>query len=200
MKKGLRIILLILFLLPICANATVVDFNDHDIGAIQNGDNYDQVTLHDSAIVNMTGGSVYSVLSFNSSTFNLENGNILGWISATDLSIITISGGSVNDLEVYNSAIVSISGGNIIGTMATGPGGTGTVHIYGKNFNINFSGGWLITGYWANDSQFSIDYRSDSTTPMPGSPTSNIFLHTIPEPATMVFLLIGILGTKKIRD
>lgn len=193
MKKLLGVFLAILLLLPVCAKATTIDFNDHQIGTIQTDDNYEQVTLHDFAVVNMLGGDVYSVFSYNSSTFNMQNGDISGWITLRDASNLTITGGSVKALEVYNSAVASISGGNIT-RLATGPEGTGAVHIYGKNFELNFDGGWLITGNWANDSQFSILYRADGTVPVPGSPGSNVFLHIIPEPMTMVFLLIGILG------
>jgi len=197
MKKLLKFVFAIL-LLPVCANATTIDFNDHDIGTIQASDNYDQVTLHDFAIVNMLGGNVYSVFSYNSSTFNMQNGDISGWITLRDTSNLTTSGGFVEALEVYDSAVASMSGGNIT-RLATGPLGTGVVHIYGKNFELNFGGGWLIEGNWADETPFAIHYRSDSSTPMPGSPNSNIFLHTIPEPMTMAFLLIGISSIRKFR-
>ena len=197
MKKLLKFVFAIL-LLPVCSNATTIDFNDHDIGTIQASDNYDQVTLHDFAIVNMLGGNVYSVFSYNSSTFNMQNGDISGWITLRDTSNLTTSGGFVEALEVYDSAVASMSGGNIT-RLATGPLGTGVVHIYGKNFELNFGGGWLIEGNWADETPFAIHYRSDSSTPMPGSPNSNIFLHTIPEPMTMAFLLIGISSIRKFR-
>jgi len=197
MKKLLKFVFAIL-LFPVCANATTIDFNDHDIGTIQASDNYDQVTLHDFAIVNMLGGNVYSVFSYNSSTFNMQNGDISGWITLRDTSNLTTSGGFVEALEVYDSAVASMSGGNIT-RLATGPLGTGVVHIYGKNFELNFGGGWLIEGNWADETPFAIHYRSDSSTPMPGSPNSNIFLHTIPEPMTMAFLLIGISSIRKFR-
>jgi len=197
MKTRLWKTILAILLLPVCANATTMDF--YNDGTITDGNVFDTVNVWNDANVVMTGGTVYSVFSRDSSIFNLQSGDITGWITVRDASNLKISGGSVGDLELYNSAVAIISGGNITGTLATGAPISGTVHIYGENFELSFDGGWLIEGNWADETPFAIHYRSDSSTPMPGSPNSNIFLHTIPEPMTMAFLLIGISSIRKFR-
>jgi hypothetical protein len=154
--------------LPLCANATTIDF--YTDGTIQSGDNYDQVNIWDTAMVNMTGGDVTR------------------WISVFDASTLLLSGGSIQDLQLSYSGIAVLTGGNITGTLSTA--GTSVVHIYGKNFNFtpNYSNGpgW-ITGDWADGSSFSIYYRNYE--PFPGT---HLFLHEIPEPCTLGLVSLGV--------
>jgi hypothetical protein len=201
-KKLLRLVFAVLFL---CygglVQATNIDFNSvNPLGTIQTGDSYDRVTLHDSAIVTMTGGTAYYVGASDSSTFYMQGGNISAWLFSGKTSTVTISGGSVKTLHVYNSSVTNISGGNVFDIWDTD---TPIVNIYGKNFYSTFhlGEGWLITGNWndAINSSFSIWYRADSSVPPPGSLGSHIVLHTIPEPATLfLFGLSAILLREKL--
>jgi hypothetical protein len=203
MKKRLgKISFAILILLPVCAQATVIDFNDHQTGTIQTGDNYDQVTLHDFAVVNMTDGNAQSVWSYDSSAFNMQNGNVSLVISIQNTSNVTISGGSVGSLQLLDYGIAYLSGGDITGSLGTFSS-TAIVHIYATNFTVapkngNPMNGWLITGNWDDDnnSPFAIWYRTNNT-PVPGSPDSQIILYTIPEPATVFLLGLGIALVQK---
>jgi hypothetical protein len=177
--------------------AAIIDFNSvNPLGTIQVGDNYDQVTLHDSAIATMTGGTAESVWSYDSSAFQMQSGNISMVISVHNASTVTISGGSVGDLELFNSGVATISGGNITGHL--GIWNMGIVNIYGKNFNYThdpYNSGWLITGNWVDESPFTIFYRMYEP-----FPNSHVVFHEIPEPATMLLLGFGMmLAGKKLR-
>lgn len=189
--KFRKVIFAILVLLPVCAMATSIDF--YNDGTITDGNVFDTVNIWDSATVDMMGGSADIVNSYNSSTFNFQNGDVTGWIHAEDTSNVTISGGSTNDLELFESAVANISGGSISGHL--GIWDDGMVHLYGGNFGYTVadgSTGWLITGSWADDSPFMIFYRTNTSGPVPGSSGSHIVLHTIPEPATLLLLGLGV--------
>ena len=196
-----RIGILILGVLLSCgglAQATNIDFNSvNPVGTIQAGDNYDQVTLHDSAVVTMTGGSAYTVWSYDSSTFQMQSGNVTGWIGVSNSSSVTLSGGLLKDLELRDSGIATILGGNITGSL--GIFGTAAVaHIYGKNFGATPNGaGWLITGDWADNSPFTIFYRAPLYAPPPSSSGPYVFLHTIPEPATLFLFGFGMIFARR---
>jgi hypothetical protein len=196
MKKLLGAIFAFLFL-PLCANATNIDFNSvNPTGTIQTGDNYNFVTLHDSAIVAMTGGDAQAVWSYDSSTFQMQSGTVSGGIYVWNSSNLTMSGGLIQTLELHGG-VAHISGGNISGGSLGIFDSTSMVHIYGKYFDFNFHiNGWSITGNWTDNSQFEIFYRGGSPSLPPGSAGSQIVLHTIPEP--MIALLLG-LGTMMAR-
>jgi hypothetical protein len=205
MKKRVGVLILFAFLfLPLCANATVVDFNDHQVGTIQTGNNYDQVTLHDSANVTMTGGNAESIWTYDSSSFDIQNGSISLVISAQNTSIITISGGSVGSLQLTGHSIAYISGGDIIGSLGIMEN-TAITHIYATNFNVAPkngypSNGWLITGNWddVSNTPFTI-WSRNNVLPMPGTVGSQVILHIVPEPITLSFLLLGLMGLRKFR-
>jgi len=196
-KKLLRLIFAVLCLLPVCVNATVVDFNDHQIVTIQANDNYDGITLHDFALVTMTGGSAQAIWSYDSSTFQMQGGEILGGgIYIWNSSNLLMSGGLIQGFEMHGG-VASISGGNIAGYFGIFDS-ISMVHIYGKNFNLDFHiNGWSIAGNWADNSQFTIFYRGGSPSLPPGSNGSPIALHTIPEPCSFLLLVCGVIFMKK---
>jgi len=197
MKKGvLKFVFAVLFL---CygglAQATNIDFNSvNPIGTIQNGQNYNYVTLHDSAIVTMTGGSVQAVWSYDSSTLQLQGGNVSVGIYVWNSSNLVMSGGIAAGLELHGG-VAHLSGGSITGSLGIFDSAS-MVYIDGKNFNSTPNNGWIITGNWNDDSStpFTIWYRAASA-PMPGSPGSQIIL--IPEPATAFLLGLGIALARK---
>ncbi|PKL42467.1 MAG: hypothetical protein CVV39_08885 [Planctomycetes bacterium HGW-Planctomycetes-1] len=205
MKKevGVSIVLAFLFWVS-CANATPIDVNIYSDTTISSGE-YGTVNIYDTppdqTTVTMTGGTAESVWAYNSSIFNMQNGNVSFVVSVFDNSTAVISGGSIQYLQLSYSGVASLSGGSINGSLSTG--GMATVHFYGKNFNCipHAGGGWLITGNWddAISSPFTVWYRAGYSEPIPGSFDSPITLHIVPEPITLSFLLIGILGIRKFR-
>jgi hypothetical protein len=189
--KLLKFVFAVLFLLPVCANATPIDVNIYGNTTISSGD-YGAVNIYDTppdqTTVIMTGGTAESIWAYNSSIFNImQNGNVPWVVSAQDTSTILISGGSISSVQLVDSSIAHISGGSITGSLTTV--GAATVHIYGKNFNftLRYSNGpgW-ITGNWSDGSSFSIYYRNYE--PFPGT---HLFLHEIPEPCTLGLVGLG---------
>jgi len=191
MKKRLwKTIFAILFLLPVCANATDKTFTTS--GTIVDGNVYGSVYVqNDGTIVDMSGGQITNWLGTrDTSIFNMSGGLISGFINIDYLSSFNVSGGTItvsSDFVVYGSA--NISGGNITaGRLKTYPaafnpvtpasvvdinGGSlnfnifdihGEVNIYRGLLDVNDS--WI--GGWGND-QASInvyghDFNYDSYT------------------------------------
>jgi len=205
--KLLRFVFAVLCLLPLCANATI-DVNIYSDTTISSGD-YGAVNIYDTppdqTTVTMTGGTAESVWTYNSSIFNImQNGNVSWVISAQDTSNITMSSGSIGSLQLTGYSIAYISGGSISGSLGIMED-TAIAHIYATNFNVapkygNPGNGWLITGNWddATHSPFTI-WSRNNTLPMPGTTGSQVIFHIVPEPVTLSFLLLGIMGLKNFR-
>jgi hypothetical protein len=182
--KLLKIVLAILFLLPVCANATNITFTSD--ANIQAGDSWGNVYIHDTlpahTTVTMTGGSVTdSMTVYDASKFNMYAG-YLNSLSAHGSNTINVYGGSVNGLGSADAAVIfSLRGGSVtfINTDSHA-----AVNIYGYNLAKTNTGGMFgygqITGFWQDNSQFTINLVGSGT-------YSSINL--IPEPATL--LLFG---------
>jgi hypothetical protein len=210
MKAGRRKLSHIVYLLPVilitflpfCANATTIDF--YTDGTIQSGNSYDKVKIWNTATVDMTGGSAESVWTYDSSCFNIQNGNVSLVVSSQNTSTIKIYGGSIGSLQLVDYSVVHIFGGSISGSLGVMVD-TAIAHIYATNFTVAPkngypSNGWLITGNWddATNTPFTI-WSRNNTLPMPGTAGSQVILHIVPEPITLSFLLIGLVGIKKNR-
>jgi hypothetical protein len=178
------------------AKATIIDFNStNPAGTIQTGDNYDQVTLHDSAIVNMIGGEVGYLFSYNSSHINVSDGLLSYFLVASNSSIVEMSGGNVGVAELSDSSVMYLSGGRIDAYISIHS--DAVLNIYGKDFLYTPGGvygyGWL-SGHWADNSSFNILFRH---LPESFPPESSVILHIIPEPATILLFSIGTLLLRK---
>jgi len=161
-KKLLRLVFPVLFLLPLCANATTTkDFDAN--GTIQTGDSYDKIKIYNGITVGMYDGYVGEVTGQLTSTFNMY-------------------GGSVGSILITGCA--NIYGGNI-NTIV----GFGEVNIYGYDFvwtlgEIIPQRG-VLTGKWEDGTLFSINMRD--ILPM----DTYVVLHEIPEPTTFLVLGLG---------
>jgi hypothetical protein len=175
MKKRLLIITFAtLTLMPVCTNATSIDFYADD--RIGNGDNFDFVNIWNNATIEMTGGIVkYRIDTYNTSTLNISGGDV-PYIDLHDASIVNLSGGlhiasdGLQHCWIYPS--------------------TGTVNIYGRDL------AWIINsqnvhGYWSDGSEFLITFARIAN--------ATINLHEIPEPATALLLCIGVTLLRKLH-
>ncbi|HBG26351.1 MAG: hypothetical protein A2Y10_20060 [Planctomycetes bacterium GWF2_41_51] len=207
MKTGVGFLIVSLAFLPLCTNATPIAIDIYNDTTISSGE-YGRVNIYDTppdqTTVSLLGGIAESVWTYDSSSFNMQDGNVSWVISAQNTSNITISGGSVGSLQLIGHSIAYIFGGNISGSLGIMEN-TAIAHIYATNFNVapkngNPMNGWLITGNWddATNSPFTI-WSRNNTLPMPGTAGSQVVLHIVPEPVTLSFLLLGLMGLGKFR-
>jgi len=149
--------------------AQAVDFYQDD--TISQG-TYVDVHVYDIAILTVTGGNIEALKTFNASTANIYEGDIYS-IQLLDSSIVNLYGGQIDRITYFD---------------------TSTLNVYGYDFSYMpvASSGWLY-GKWANNQSFAIYLRDCSY------PSDQIELHEIPEPVTVIFLLIGILNVRKRR-
>jgi len=182
MKKKIIIIMLGALL---CCGGVAQAMNNIDFysdGVIQDGNNFYNVTLHSSAIVNMTGGIIESI------------------IKTYDNSVINISGGILQhgEIDLYDSSILNLSGGTFeVDNWVTWiyPMDQSIVNVYGSGLTLSpfLSNNTIASGYWANGDDFRLAFgRTNFNSPQ-------IILHEIPEPATISLLLIGIVGMRKLK-
>ena len=192
--------------------ATSISF--YEDGVIQEGDVYDYVGVFNDATVDMTGGIVTIVLSANDQSTVNVSGGVLGRLGSGEFSTLNLSGDmETSELEVHNSSTMSMFGGNV-GSMKVGSsnpvnlhGGVisdylkavSTINIYGYGFYYNplagnYMGGQL-TGFWLDDTPFSIDlYYEDE----PSGPLIDTWSHIvlIPEPVTILLLGLGAINIR----
>ena len=149
----------------------------YEDGIIQNGNEYDFVSVRNDAIVDMTGGVITNKLTANDySTVNIFNGSV-GLIEAWNHSTVNLYGVTISEyLKAYGTEDLVIS-------------------IYGYGFEYdtlvgNYGGGQL-TGFWFDDTPFSIDLFGDPGGP--GGAPIDTYSHItlIPEPATILLLGLG---------
>jgi len=147
-------------------------------GLIQTGDDYNLVDVYgDTTTVEMTGGEVYHLWTYNQSTTNITGG-LVAYAQTNDQSIINISGGVVHEPRAWYDGIINvtggecwnvevgggqfdISGGQITGSGIYAPTSGSIVNIYGYGFAYNpLTGGndGQLTGFWQDTTPFSIDF------------------------------------------
>lgn len=210
MRGKIQDILILVFLSPALCHATTIAF--YTDGVIQDGDVYSYVDVYNNATVDMTGGIVTVQLgAYDSSTVNISGG-VLGGVftsGASTASTLNLSGsmqadgvyiGGLGTLNMFGGIVGSVKIHNIAnlygGIISDYLLATSTVNIYGYGFQYNplagdYQGGQL-TGFWLDDTPFSIDlYYSDK----PGGLLIDTYSHIvlIPEPATILLVGLGVL-------
>ena len=168
----------------------VVQAEIYNIGP---GEEFGSLTLIDDDTLLMTAGEGDNLTLFDWSIATIEDTNpIIGeesggiWeVTTTSYSIFNLSGGEINNLSVYGESSIYLDEGQILGDL-TVYNDTAWVHIFGYGFNNDPFMGSPLTGYWANDTPFSINLV-DSTI----STYDQIVFHIIPEPATILLFGMG---------
>jgi len=170
----------------------------------------DSMGAYNESTINMTGGFVHTLWSLDSSNVNMSGGwvhelsaydtgmvNISGdadvvVLAAREFGVVNMSGGVVDYVGPTEYGTVNLSGGLVNEFLATYD--SGIINIYGYDLAKSASGGgWgygLVTGEWADETIFSIDFGRSET-------YSHVMLHEIPEPSTVVIIITGLLFFRK---
>jgi len=183
--KKIILILMLLFFISQAAFAT-----DYVVGP---GDEFGNLGLVNYDTLLMTGGGGHSLVLTGWSTGTIEDTDpLVGpyeggiWrISVSAYGELTINGGEFYEIYCDDFSTLNLHGGQIFGSL-TIEDFTSWVHIYGYGFNNDPFTGSPLTGFWADDTPFSINLVDDTI------PTYNqIVFHIIPEPATLLLLGLG---------
>ena len=162
----------------------------------------DQMQTYDSSMLNVTGGVIYSLYAWNYSVANISSGSVYG-VSSCDYTTVNLSvTGNVATLHARFSGTINIMGGT---AEYLGALDSGTINIYG-GLITEYLGAWNdavvnIYGYDFNYDPLggSLDggqlkgFWFDSTAftiDLNGLETYS-HINLIPEPNTLVLLAIG---------
>jgi hypothetical protein len=160
------------------ANAASISFSKD--GVIQNGESYECVFVYgNSTTLEIKGGSIGKLVSYDCSTVNVKGGKIT-YAQSAEQSTINISGGTVrvSNTDGAGSTInitggtfwnvesgsgrLNISGGYIAGLGIIAATGDGAVNIYGYGLEFSPMVGkddGRLMGFWREGTPFSIDFR-----------------------------------------
>ena len=159
-------------------NAAYISFSRDAV--IQDGDNYEGVFVYgDNTIVEIKGGNIGKLLSYDQSTVNVSGGHVTN-AQSYEQSTINISGGTVRlpntgdagstinvtggtfwNVEI-GSGVFNMSGGQIAGMGIFATADDGAVNIYGYGFEYDPLPGkndGRLTGFWQDGTPFSIEFR-----------------------------------------
>jgi hypothetical protein len=125
----------------------------------------------------------------------IQDGDVYEVVGIFDHATVDMFGGNVGLIEAWNYSTVNLYGGIISDYLLA----TSTVNIYGYGFDYdpiagNDRGGQL-TGFWVDDTPFSIDLYYLKA---PGAPFIDTWSHItlIPEPTTILLLGLGAINIR----
>jgi hypothetical protein len=195
MKKLLRFVFAILFAFSFCANATTIDF--YSDGTITDGNVFNTVNIWNDANVTMTGGDVGFCKVYNSGVFNYSGGDLV-FLYVYNSSVAYISTAEnyyAQGFELYNNGQIYMNdGGDFANAQIFDK--SAQFHIYGSNLKYIIGAPDAVEGLWPDGRDFEILIRNSSM----GALRDSVFLHEIPEPASMGLLLIGIIGMRRFQN
>lgn len=184
------------FILCIGVSWGTVDLNiTAGSGSMSSGDEYRVVSVYNSALFDVSGGIADSIFSYNTSTVDLSGGDIDTLVSF-NLSTVTISGGSYTAIQATANSTIYLYRTDNDPTLTYTD--NGTIHIYGHNVQFTRAGGnaesgWLSGSWTVGGESFYLYLRN-----LPESfDSSNIVIHEMPEPATLILIASGLLFVKR---
>lgn len=167
------------------SRAQAVDVEFRSDAIIRPGDVYDVVSVYDTSLhtkVDMFGGSILGIHTYDSSTFNILSGEIRGGGYTCNSSTVNIYGGTIMlaGSLFTDSSTLNIYGG-VVRMGSPYAEDSSTINIYGYDFSEFPAFG--LTGYLSDGSPFEFIELTHAM--------SHINLIVIPEPATMLLLSLG---------
>ena len=189
--------------------ADPIDITYNTDGLIQVGDDYDHVDVYgDTTTVNMTGGEVTLLWTYDQSTTNIFDG-LVCYAQTNDQSIINISGGVIHEPRAWFDGTINVTGGecwnvevgggtfNISGGQITGSGiyaptyGS-VINIYGYGFAFEDINDGQLTGFWQDTTPFLINFYHPGFASTVNSYDSVVLHEVTPIPLPGAVLLVSI--------
>ena len=193
-----RLILLTISILVLFSSASYADY----LILVEDGDDFGVLSLFDYDTLLMTGGTGHDLGLGGWSTGIIEDTDPLNipetsggiWeMTVSGHSELTINGGEFYEIVCDDYSTLNLHGGQIFGSLEI-EHITTWVHIYGYDFNNDPFLGSPLTGYWADDTAFSINLVDDTI-----STYDQIIFHEIPEPVSILLFGLGAFVLRKKR-
>jgi len=169
---------------------------------IEDGDHFGVLSLYDYDTFFMTGGTGHDLglggwstgIIEDTDPLNIAQGDGGIWeMSVSGYSELTINGGEFYEIDCDDYSTLNLHGGQIFGSLMV-EHTTTWVNIFGYGFNNDPFLGSPLTGFWADDTPFSINLVDSAI-----STYDQIIFHEIPEPATLLLFGLGGLALRKRR-
>lgn len=232
MSKAGFVVFIILVLVGVSALAAP-NKNFYSDGTIEAGQEWNMVAIADTppahTTVSMTGGTVWSVGVFDTSTFNFLGGTITGSVSSDSQSTVNISSSGVSVATAYSNSILNISGNanlsNVSGSSSSTinvfdgtigwVGGSGsTINLYGgditmylgasaANTVVNVFGTNLVktnSGGILGGGFVSGRWNDGTAFSFDISPGTYAHVNLVPEPVTLLLLGCGTIALRARRS
>jgi hypothetical protein len=193
MEKKVQFIIMLILVCAVFAHATIEDIDIYSDTTIVDGDEYDTVNIYDSlddppiqTTVTMTGGSISSCNTHNSTILNYLGGEIDYFVAADNSAISVHSNHSYEFSMIDYGNVFLYNGSSVSQVLIISP--DAELHIYGYNLSYNYGPPDLVSGYWKDSNQyFQLSLRIAAGI----NGQDVVYLHNIPEPATILFFTIG---------
>jgi len=149
---------------------------------------------YDSSNINIFGGQTYHVTVYDTGTVNILDNTNLYTLFAEDSGVVNMSSGIVGRIGAGEFGVVNMSGGLVRDDLAAGD--SSVINVYGYNLAKFPTGGKIgdgfVLGEWENGITFNFYFYGSNT-------YSHIILHEIPEPATILLIVIGSIVLRRRR-
>ncbi|ARN55697.1 PEP-CTERM sorting domain-containing protein [Sedimentisphaera salicampi] len=157
-----------------------VDWDIYDDASIQNGDVYSAVNVFSDSFVEMTGGGINILKTFDTAEFAIIRGDVSAGIQLYDSSTVNIYDGNIFGLTANDASTVNIYGGGL--EYQYGISSEAVVNYFVSSYSLYDAGGQgvIMNGYWKDGSPFSVSFRDSESWDK-----ANIII--VPEPATVLF-------------
>jgi hypothetical protein len=138
----------------------------------------------ENSAVNISGGSVGGLELYDNATATISQNASIGGAGAGYSSVFNMNGGTITELAAGDNSILNLRDGIITESLRAFP--SAVVNVFGYNLSKTDSGGMFgygqITGYWLNDSQFTINLFDTDTYSC---------INLIPEPTSLLLFGAG---------